>query len=134
MNDTPCTYRISVKAAIRDTQDRIMLLREADGSWELPGGGLEQGEDPRQGLIREITEETGMTVERMSEQPVNFWTIHKHTDHPTLEWFAFLVYEVQVSGSFRSDASSDEAQEARYFTCEEAQTLPLHDNTKPYFL
>jgi ADP-ribose pyrophosphatase YjhB (NUDIX family) len=133
MNDTPCTYRLSVKALIRDSQDRLLLLREADGSWELPGGGLEHGEDPRTGLRREVAEETGMTVESIAAQPVAFWTIRKETNHPTLKWFAFVVYEVAVSGSFRPDITSDEAQEARYFTHPEASALPLHDNTKPYF-
>lgn len=32
----------------------------APGFWTLPGGGLEFGEDPRQGLIREFVEETGL--------------------------------------------------------------------------
>ena len=40
MDDIPCTYRISVKALIRDDAGNILLVRENDGSWELPGGGL----------------------------------------------------------------------------------------------
>ena len=39
MNDIPCTYRISVKAIVKDAEARILLLRKKDGSWELPGGG-----------------------------------------------------------------------------------------------
>lgn len=134
MEDTPCTYRISVKAAIKDSDGRILLLREKDGSWELPGGGLEHGEDAKAALAREIAEETGLTVEWMSDQPETFWTIRKEVGSPTLKWFAFVAYEAKVSGEFRPDPTSDEAQEAQYFTREEARTLQLHDNTKPYFL
>ncbi len=47
MNDIPCTYRISVKAIIKDDESRILLLREKDGSWELSGGGLEHVVDPK---------------------------------------------------------------------------------------
>lgn len=133
MDDTPCTYRISVKAAIKDNDGRILLLRERDGSWELPGGGLEHGEDAVAALAREIAEETGMTVEWMSEQPEAFWTIRKEVGSPTLKWFAFVVYGAKVSGEFRLDSTNDEAQEAKYFTREEAKTLQLHDNTRPYF-
>jgi len=122
-----------MKALIKDTEGRVLLLREADGSWELPGGGLEHGERPQDGLKREIAEETGLTVERIDEQPVAFWTLHKQTDHPSLRWFAFALYAMEVSGVFRADVTSDEAQEARYFAPAEARQLALHDNTKPYF-
>ena len=133
MDTTLCTYRISVKAAITDDAGRILLLKENDGRWELPGGGLEHGEDARGGLAREIAEETGLTVERISDQPVAFWTIRKEVGTPTLKWFAFVLYEVAVSGEFRPDPTGEEAQEARYFTPAEAQALPLHDNSQPYF-
>jgi 8-oxo-dGTP diphosphatase len=133
MDNTPCTYRISVKAIIKDGNDRVLLLREKDGSWEFPGGGLEHGENPRTGLTREVSEETSLIVEWMSEQPVAFWTIRKEVGSPTLKWFGFVAYGAKVSGSFRPDTASDEAQEARYFSIDEAKSLNLHDNTKPYF-
>jgi 8-oxo-dGTP diphosphatase len=133
MHDIPCTYRISVKAAIKDETGRILLLREKDGSWELPGGGLEHGEEPKQALAREIAEETGMHVEWMGDQPAAFWSIYKEVGSPSLKWFAFVVYEAKVSGVFRPDPEGDEAQEAQYFTIEEAKRLQLHDNLKPYF-
>jgi len=133
MDNVPCTYRISLKAAIQDEDGRILLLREKSGDWELPGGGLEHGESIKDALAREIAEETGMVLESMDERPEVFWTIHKDVGSPTLKWFAFLVYEVRVSGIFRADTTNDEAQEARYFSKEEAKKLQLHDNTKPYF-
>lgn len=46
MNE-PCFYRVSVKAIAIDETGRFMLAREADGYWNLIGGGLEHGEDPR---------------------------------------------------------------------------------------
>jgi ADP-ribose pyrophosphatase YjhB (NUDIX family) len=133
MNDTPCTYRISVKAIIKDTQGRILLVREANGNWELPGGGLEHGEEPHVGLAREIAEETGMTVEHVSEQPVGFWTLRRQSSLPALQWFAMVAYEVQASGDFRPDPAGIEAQAAGYFTAAEAQALQLHNNTQPFF-
>jgi len=135
MHDIPCTYRISVKAIIKDASGRVLLLQEKDGSWELPGGGLEHGEEPRQGLAREIAEETGFTVDWMGDQPEAFWTINKEVGSPTLKWFGFVAYPAKVSGQFRpSTSTNDEAQEARYFSPQEASTIKLHDNTKPYFL
>ncbi len=133
MDSIPCTYRISVKASIKDDTGRVLLVRAKDGSWELPGGGLEHGENSKEALIREIGEETGLTVEWMRDRPEAFWTVRKDVGSPTLKWFAIIVYETKVSGEFRSDPQSDEAQEARYFDNDEARTLNLHRNTAPYF-
>jgi 8-oxo-dGTP pyrophosphatase MutT (NUDIX family) len=41
---------------------RVLLLRKSDGTWDLPGGRLDIQESPRQCLVREIREETGLSV------------------------------------------------------------------------
>jgi ADP-ribose pyrophosphatase YjhB (NUDIX family) len=47
--------------------EEVLLTRIAPhavhgGKWHLPGGGLDFQEDPRAGLAREVTEETGLTI------------------------------------------------------------------------
>jgi 8-oxo-dGTP pyrophosphatase MutT (NUDIX family) len=42
-------------------QVKYLLLRNAKhGTWSFPKGHLEEGEDPRQGALRELREETGI--------------------------------------------------------------------------
>ena len=52
---------------ILERDGRILLARRAleprRGRWDLPGGFLEEGEDPLEGLRREFLEETGLDVE-----------------------------------------------------------------------
>jgi 8-oxo-dGTP diphosphatase len=51
--------------AIRD--GALLLIRRGHapsrGRWSLPGGRVEPGETPQQALVREMAEETGLTVE-----------------------------------------------------------------------
>ena len=63
MKDIPNTfYRISAKALILDDQKRFLLVKEDNGLWELPGGGIDHGDTPLETIKREIKEEMGIDV------------------------------------------------------------------------
>lgn len=69
MTDKPFqkTYaRIGQKAVVIRRDGKILILKRAgsdsDAKWSLPGGALEKDEDPTDGIIREIKEETGLEV------------------------------------------------------------------------
>jgi len=49
-------------ALILDREDRVLLVRAANGRFYLPGGRIEPGETPEQALIREVEEECGLSV------------------------------------------------------------------------
>lgn len=59
--------RVAVYAVVEHA-GRVLLTQLADhvavvgGWWNLPGGGLDPGEDPRAGLHREVWEETGHEI------------------------------------------------------------------------
>jgi 8-oxo-dGTP pyrophosphatase MutT (NUDIX family) len=42
---------------------RMSTLTRIPGRWTLPGGGIDHGEDPREALVREVYEETGLVIE-----------------------------------------------------------------------
>ena len=44
----------------REKDHAILLVKHPERGWELPGGHLEQGENPLQCLEREVKEETGL--------------------------------------------------------------------------
>jgi 8-oxo-dGTP pyrophosphatase MutT (NUDIX family) len=60
--------RRAARVVLVDRADRTLLLRGGDPArpglrwWFTPGGGLEAGETPAQGAVRELFEETGLRV------------------------------------------------------------------------
>lgn len=55
------------EAAVIDRAGRILLIRRADnGRWAMPGGALEVGETPAEGVLREVLEETGVACEALA--------------------------------------------------------------------
>lgn len=46
-------------------KDEVLVVNNwlGVGKWNLPGGGLHPGEDPAEGLAREVFEETGISLE-----------------------------------------------------------------------
>ena len=56
--------RTATAAVVFDAQDRILLHQRSDnGNWALPGGTMETGETADECVVREVQEETGLTVE-----------------------------------------------------------------------
>lgn len=53
---------MSVAAAITDGGRVLAIRRRDNNKWEPPGGTLEPGETIQEGLIREVQEETGLSV------------------------------------------------------------------------
>ena len=57
---------VGVGAVIWRGPEKLLLVQRGQpprhGEWSLPGGRVEPGETLREGLIREIAEETGLTV------------------------------------------------------------------------
>ncbi len=54
----------AASGVVRDPGGRILLgLRSDDGTWGLPGGMIDPGEQPADAVVREIFEETGVIVE-----------------------------------------------------------------------
>ncbi len=71
-------YRPNVGAVLFHRDGRVFVARRADlpnaegapGGWQLPQGGIDEGEDPRRAVLRELAEEIGTgRAEIMAEHP-----------------------------------------------------------------
>ena len=108
----------TVGALCEDEQGRLMLVRRAveprKGKWDTPGGFLEEGERPLDGLRRELLEETGLAVE-----PGEF--VGAITDlygnGPGAQSILSLNWTARVLGG--TPAPADDISEIRWFSAEE---------------
>ncbi len=57
----PLAFDVSAKAVIC-TSDQVLLLRRPNGRWDLPGGEVRRDEQVVEGLLREVREETGLSL------------------------------------------------------------------------
>jgi ADP-ribose pyrophosphatase YjhB (NUDIX family) len=125
--------RVSAYALCRD-DDRVLLCRIAPGywsgvgSWTLPGGGLEFGESPRDGVIRELAEETGLdgVIEALVE--VFDWAsdwIHPRDAVDEAFHAIQIVYRVRITGGALRNEPDGSTDVAAWFTRAEAEALPL---------
>ena len=54
---------ITSKVLIRDSEDKVLILKDRWSDWwDLPGGHIHDDETPEEGLLREVKEETGMSL------------------------------------------------------------------------
>ncbi len=73
----PVRLLIVVACALVDPDGRVLLAQRPkgkalEGLWEFPGGKLEPGERPEPALIRELSEELGITVKEECLAPLTF--------------------------------------------------------------
>jgi 8-oxo-dGTP pyrophosphatase MutT (NUDIX family) len=98
-----------------EIKTEVLLIKRRDVPvWILPGGGLDKGESPEDGTIREVWEETGfksLVIRKIAEYlPVNKMTKFSH------------LFECQIiSGWMKTGA---ETKEVRFFPLHALPDLP----------
>ncbi len=99
-----------MKVAIRDEKGRVLMLKRSmssknnGGKWEFPGGKVDAGEEIDDALLREVYEETGLSI---SLEKV----LGAAESETQVKKVAYLILGAQVlSGSVRlSDEHTDYA-------------------------
>jgi putative (di)nucleoside polyphosphate hydrolase len=61
-------YRPGAGVMLVNREGRIFVAQRLDSTleaWQMPQGGLDEGEDPEQGALRELEEETGIPPDKV---------------------------------------------------------------------
>ena len=67
-NMQPGEFHLTVLGIIQRTDGRFLITKRVEtkswaaGWWEVPGGGVQAGEESREAVLREVREETGLDV------------------------------------------------------------------------
>lgn len=134
--------RDAARVVLIDEADRVLLVRGHDANdtthewWFTIGGGLEAGESPRAGAVRECFEETGLRLdERALEGPVIYRDSKFYfADRTRRQKEHFYVARTRGFDLDYSRWSSDERSvldEMRWFTVDELLALGEKANVFP---
>jgi len=119
MADIPC-----VGAVVFDGTGRLLLVKRANppaqGLWSLPGGRLEAGESAREGVVREVHEETALGVRVLRE----VGSIAREA--PTGDTYVIDDFLCELVNDSPPRAG-DDAADARFFEVSELSTLPTSE-------
>lgn len=121
------TQTFGVVGAIIERNGKILLVKEAKndadiGKWNQPAGCIEMGEDPIEGVKREVKEEAGLEFTPTHILGIyslarrNFKPIH----HPIK-----IIFIGDISGKETKELS-DDVSEKRWFTPEEIEKMDLN--------
>lgn len=113
-------------AAIIDNAGHILLIRRADnGCWAMPGGALEVGETPAEGVVREALEETGVRCQPVALVGVHDSRLCGSTSPYHLYHFLFLCQPLNGKQPEQPASHAIETLETGWFA-QDALPSPLH--------
>ena len=103
---------------IRDEAGRVLLqLRTKKDwpGWTLPGGHIEPGEDFREAIVREVEEETGLTI----LHPKLAGVLEFYRTRPDQDRYLVFIYEAD---RFKGSLSSESEGKVEFKRVEEIDT------------
>jgi 8-oxo-dGTP diphosphatase len=114
-----------------DGLGRVLLCRMSSttrtpGTWTLPGGGVQHGEEPARAVLRELTEETGLVgrVGRLLGIHENVYEVRGASIHGF-----HLLYSVETAGGpLTAEAAGGSTDGVAWMSTAEVAAARLSDH------
>lgn len=110
-------FLVGVTGVIFNKKNEVLLVKHTyrQTPWSLPGGYLKQGEHPKEGLAREVLEETNLQI--------NVEKIIRTSPDPTNARLDISCYGEFLQGRFKA---SDEVSDYGFFAYEKLPHIGKH--------
>ncbi len=120
------SYKVPISAKGIVFENNLVWLRKNErGEWELPGGKIDEGEQPTKTLIRELKEELGFKVEVIKVIHVWMYKIRKSqnesSDVLVLSYLCKIISKTKI---FETEGEAGKAK-FRKFSLEEIEKLNM---------
>lgn len=117
------SFTVGAVLVLRRQDGRVLMVDQRHtGGWALPGGHLRRGEDPLDGVLREVHEEVGLHFER-AQLPPPIALVNAHARRVD------LVFVLDADGQQPRRADEDEVLRLGWFALDDlpAITEPTRD-------
>jgi ADP-ribose pyrophosphatase YjhB (NUDIX family) len=116
------TPKLDIRAVIFNENEEVLLVREKlDGRWSMPGGWSDVGYTPKEVVIKETKEETGLDVRVDRLLAVMDKRCHAHPAGPFYIYKMFILCEV-LGGEFNE---TFDIMDKGYFPLDDLPSLSL---------
>lgn len=122
--------KVVAKALVRNSKGLYLVLYRGNthplfpGHIDFPGGEVEPKETPEAAVMREIQEETGLSVNSNKLKKL-FAKQYRQTTH--------MLFEAKLTEPDAKVALSWEHKSYRWITLEELKSLPKFSGADPYY-
>lgn len=129
--------RVEVAACFLERDNKqVLLLHRLDGksqgnTWGIPGGKLEKGETPLAAAIREVKEETGISLNEGSVKPIS--TVYITNTVRNNISYVYHMFRVSYNGAIAISIDPEEHKGYTWVTPQDAVKMQLMDDEEPCF-
>jgi 8-oxo-dGTP diphosphatase len=119
-----------VTTAFIENDGKVLVAKRSSkanlfpGEYELPGGKIEFGEDPKEALKREIMEELGIEIEVYDPYYVYTYTVYNGKAH-----YVEIVFHAKLKDS-EEKIEMKEHEDIKWVTKTELDSLKMSGETK----